>query len=143
MEVRFSGHSAYRTAYHIVWIPTYRRRILNPGVASYLTKGLAKTLRVMPGVELVEQNIQADHLHLVLIILPKFAVSAVVGHLKQQTAKALRSKFEWLDKVYWRERVVWSPGYVVSTVGIDEEKIRWYVRHQEAQDSGQAKLDLK
>jgi len=94
-------------------------------------------------VELVEQKIQADHLHLVLIIPPKYAVAAVVGPLKQKSAKALRSKFDWLEKVYGRERVVWSPGYFVSTGGLDEDKIRWYVRHQEAQDSGQGKLDLK
>ncbi|GJL53111.1 MAG: IS200/IS605 family transposase [Nitrospirales bacterium] len=143
MEVRFSGHSAYRTQYHIVWIPKYRRRILNPGVASYLVKVLTKQLRSLPGVELVEQSIQADHIHLVLIIPPRYAVAAIVGTLKQQTAKALRAKFTWLEDVYWREPVVWSPGYFVSTVGIDEAKILWYVRHQEAQDSGQAKLDLR
>ena len=79
MEVRFSGHGAYRTEYHLVWIPQYRRRILNPGVASYLTTILAKTLRTMPGVDLGEQNIQADHLHLVLLIPPRLAVAAVVG----------------------------------------------------------------
>lgn len=112
-------------------------------MASYLVKVLTKQLRSLPGVELVEQSIQADHIHLVLIIPPRYAVAAIVGTLKQQTAKALRAKFTWLEDVYWREPVVWSPGYFVSTVGIDEAKILWYVRHQEAQDSGQAKLDLR
>jgi len=96
----------------------------------------------MPGVEIVEQNIQVDHLHTVIIIPPKYAVSAVVGKIKQYTASELRKKFPWLEKVYWKERLVWSPGYFVSTVGIDEAKIIRYVKWQEKQDSGQAELEF-
>ncbi len=99
-------------------------------------------MRSLPDVERVEQNIQTDHLHLVLIIAPRYAVAAIGGQLKHQPAQTLRAQFTWLEDVYGRERVVWSPGYFVSTVGIDEAKILGYVRHQEAQDSGQAKLDL-
>jgi putative transposase len=54
----------------------------------------------------------------------------------------MREKFAWLEEVYWKERVVWSPGYFVSTVGLDERQITEYVRWQGGQDSGQAKLDL-
>jgi putative transposase len=96
----------------------------------------------MPGVEIVEQNIQVDHLHTVMIIPPKYAVSAVVGKIKQYTASQLREKFPWLAKVYWKERLVWSPGYFVSTVGIDEAKIIRYVKWQAKQDSGQAELEF-
>ncbi len=68
MEIRFSGHSSYRTQYHIVWIPKYRRRILKPGLASYLRKLWPKLLRQIPGVELLEQNIQIDHIHSIMIV---------------------------------------------------------------------------
>ena len=142
MENRVSGHSVYRTEYHVVWIPKYRRRILNPGVKEYLRKIQPKILRQLSGVELVEQNIQVDHVHSVMIIPPKYAVSAVVGTIKGRTASLLRKKFEWLNKVYWKENVVWSPGYFVSTIGLNEEVILKYVRWQQHQDSGQAKLDL-
>ena len=54
----------------------------------------------------------------------------------------LREKFAWLDEVYWKERVVWSPGYFASTVGLDEKQITEYVRWQEHQNSGQDSLDL-
>jgi putative transposase len=77
-----------------------------------------------------------------MIIPPKYAVSEVVGTRKGRTASLLLKKFDWLSKVYWKERVVWSPGYFVSTIGMDEEVILKYVRWQERQDSGQAKLDL-
>ena len=60
METRLSGHSAYRTEYHIVWIPKYRRRILNPGLRGYLRKLFPKILKSIPGCEIIEYNIQYD-----------------------------------------------------------------------------------
>ena len=142
METRFSGHSVYRTEYHIVWIPKYRRRILNPGVKAYLDKLLPRVLETMPGCEIVGYNIQVDHIHMVMIIPPKYAVSNVVGRIKGVTSSKLRKRFSWLRKVYWKENLVWSAGYFVSTVGIDEDKILRYVKWQGSQDSGQAKLEL-
>ena len=117
--MRLSGHGAYRTEYHIVWITKYRRRILNPGVQQYLSRLFPKVMRAMPGCEILEKNIQAEHIHMLMVIPPKYAVSEVIGKIKQQTASKLREKFAWLDKVYWQERIVWSPGYYVSTVGLD------------------------
>ena len=77
-----------------------------------------------------------------MIIPPRYAVSDVVGRMKGITARQLRKKFDWLKNVYWKENIVWSPGYFVSTVGIDETQIIQYIRWQERQDSGQAKLEL-
>ena len=126
----------------MVWIPKYRRRILNPGVREYLQKVLRKILREMPGVEMIEQNIQVDHMHTVMVIPPKYAVSDVIGRIKGRRASELRKRFRWLEKVYWKENIVWSPGYFVSTGGLDEQEIIKYVRWQQSQDLGQAKLEL-
>ena len=142
MDIRLSGHTAYRTEYHIVWIPKYRHRVLNPGVKGYLVKLFPKVIEQLPGCEIIKCNIQPDHIHLVMIIPPKYAVSTVVGKMKGITGSELRKKFEWLKNRYWKENVVWSPGYFVSTVGIEEEKILKYVEYQGRQDSGQAKLEL-
>ena len=142
MEARLSGHGVYRTEYHIVWIPKYRRRNLNPGVRGYVSKLFPKVLKGMPGCEILERNIQVDHIHLLMVIPPKYAVSDVIGEKKQYTASRMREKFAWLEKVYWKERVVWSPGYFVSTVGVDEKQILSYVEWQSRQDSGQAQLEL-
>ncbi|HJW28906.1 MAG TPA: IS200/IS605 family transposase [Saprospiraceae bacterium] len=142
MENRLSGHSVYRTEYHVVWIPKYRRRILSTGVREYLKKLWPKILRGIPGVEMIEENIQVDHIHAVVIIPPKYSVSDVIGRIKGQSASKLRKKFTWLEEVYWKENVVWSPGYFVSTIGLNEEQIIKYVKWQERQDSGQAKLEL-
>ena len=111
-------------------------------MAGYLSKLFPKVLRTMPGCEIVEQNIQLDHIHMIMVIPPKYAVSDVIGEVKQYTASRLREKFAWLEKVYSKERVVWSPGYFVSTIGMDEKAITEYVRWQREQDSGQAKLEL-
>ena len=142
MEIRLSGHSSYRILYHLVWITKYRRRILKPGVCAYLDKLFPKIMRGLPGCEIVEYNIEVEHIHMVMIIPPRMSVAEVVGRLKGQTASQLRKRFKWLAKAYWKENVVWSPGYFVSTVGVEEQTILAYVRWQGSQDSGQAKLDL-
>ena len=124
------------------WIPKYRRRILNPGAKGYLSKLFPKVIRGMPGCEIVECNIQVDHVHMVMVIPPKYAVSEVIGRIKGWTGSRLRKKFAWLGKVYWKENIVWSPGYFVATIGLDEQAILRYVKWQGEQDSGQAKLEF-
>ena len=96
----------------------------------------------MPGVEIVDMSMQVDHIHAIMIIPPKYSVSEVIGRIKGRSASMLRKKFAWLAKVYWNERVVWSPGYFVSTVGLNEQSIMSYVQWQKSQDSGQAKLEF-
>jgi putative transposase len=123
MEIRLSGHGVYRTEYHIIWIAKYRRRIPNSGVRGYLAKLFPKVPRSMAGCEILERNIQVDHIHLLMVIPPKCAVSDVVGRITGMTSSQLREKFDWLRKVYWKENIVWSPGYFVSTVGVDEKKV--------------------
>ena len=78
-------------------------------------------------------NIQPDHIHLVLSIPPKYAISNVMGFLKGKLALRLFQRYEQLGKRYWGHHL-WSRGYCVSTVGLDEDKIRKYVKWQEAQD---------
>ena len=142
MEITKTGHSVYRLQYHIVWVCKYRRRILNSGLCGYFQKVLAKLLRSMPGVKLETIGFDKDHLHMVMVIPPKYSIASVMGKLKSQSASALRKRFFWLSKVYWEENIVWSPGYFVSSVGIDEETIKRYVEHQGVEDSGQLRLEL-
>jgi len=96
----------------------------------------------MPGVIVETIGFDLDHLHMVMVIPPKYSIASVMGQLKSQSASALRSGFSWLSKVYWKENIVWSPGYFVSSVGADEETIRKYVEYQGRQDSGQLHLEL-
>jgi len=140
MEYIKTAHSVYYLQYHVVWVCKYRRRILNPGMCGYIRKLLPKLMRRMSGVELKTIGFDEDHLHMVMTIPPKYSISKVMGELKSQSASRLREAFPWLAKVYWDENIVWSPGYFVSSVGVDEKTIKKYVEHQGLQDSGQLRL---
>ena len=142
MEYTKTAHSIYFLEYHIVWVCKYRRRVLNPGVCEYIRRILPKLLRSMPGVKLETIGFDKDHLHMVMSIPPRYSIASVIGQLKSQSASRLRSRFPWLSKVYWNENIVWSPGYFVSSVGVDEETIKKYVERQGHQDSGQLQLKL-
>ena len=142
MEYIKTAHSIYYLQYHVVWVCKYRRRILNPGICGYIRKILPKLLRSMPGVKLETIGFDKDHLHMVISIPPKYSIASVMGQLKSQSAAQLRKRFSWLSKVYWNENTVWSPGYFVSSVGVDEKTIKQYVEHQGRQDSGQLQLKL-
>ena len=142
METYKSNHSLYRLQYHVVWVCKYRRRILKPNMCQYLRQVLTTLLRSMPGVTIETIGFDGDHLHMVMVIPPKYSISSVMGQLKSQSASRLRKAYPWLQKVYWNENVVWSPGYFVSSVGMDEEIIKRYVEHQGREDSGQLPLKL-
>ena len=142
MEVVKAGHSVYQLQYHVVWVCKYRRRILHPGVSTYLRRVLPKRLRSMPGVGIETIGFDEDHLHLGIVIPPRYRIAAVMGRLKSPSSLHIRKTFGWLQKVYGKENIVWLPGYFVSSVGVDEDTIRRYVEHQGRQDSGQFRMEL-
>ena len=96
----------------------------------------------MPSVALETVGFDNDHLHMLMVIPPKYSIASVMAQLKSQSASEPRRKFKWLEKVYCKENIAWSPGYFVSSVGVDEDVIRRYVEHQGMQDSDQIELDL-
>lgn len=69
-----------------------------------------------------EIGFDQDHLHMILLIPPKYSISNVMAQL--------RRKFTWISKVYWKENILWSPGYFASSIGADEETIKNYVELQ-------------
>ena len=73
---------------------------------------------------------------------PKYSIAQVVGILKQNTGRQLKEKFDFLKQRYYKAGGIWSAGYFVSTIGLDEHMIKNYVRYQEKEDAGQAKLAL-
>ena len=129
--------------YHVVWIPRYRYKVLVDGVKEYLEIKLDEVRKFYPEIEYVERNIQVDHVHIVASFPPKYSIAKVVQIMKANTGRAMMEKFEFLRKTYWRHGGIWSVGYFVSTVGLDEQMIKNYVKHQEAEDSGQTKFVFK
>ena len=137
MEYYKQGHCVYYTKYHLVFATKYRRKIFQPGIKEYLIELLKRVPRYCPEIKLIEINGEPDHLHLLVSIPPKMSVASVVNIIKSNTARELRKKFEYLEKVYWGNAGIWSNGYFVSTVGINEEIIRKYIERQGQEDIGQ------
>ena len=127
------AHSLYECKYHVVFCPKYRYKILESEVKQYMTQKLYDLSGRKDGLEIVELNIQVDHVHVVLSIAPKYAVSSIVGYLKGKTALGCFDRFPQLRKRYWGQHL-WSRGYCVSSIGLDEERIRKYVRWQHKRD---------
>ena len=92
-----------------------------------------------PDVVIEKFSIQVDQVHLIRVIPPQYAVSAIIGKLKANTSREVRIRFPWLKKIYWQTEF-WSVGFFSSTVGINEDVIKRYVEFQEKVDRGQMQL---
>ena len=143
MKLHKQAHTVYKTQYHIVWVTRYRRKILIPGVAEYLKQSLKEVRKFHPDWYIEEIGTDQDHIHLHMIIPPKYAVSKVVETIKSVSSRMLKEKFShFLSQVYWDHGGIWSRGFFVSTVGANEALIKKYVEYQGKQDAGQAQLAL-
>ena len=119
--------------YHIVWCPKYRYRILE-GQVGQAVENFIRAFSEQQECEIVELNVQPDHVHLLVMIPPKTSVSDFVGKVKGRTAIRILNQYKKLkQKTYWGNHF-WSKGYCVDTVGLDAEKIRKYVKYQETQE---------
>lgn len=141
MKYYRQSHVIHNNQYHLVWIPRFRRKILIPSLAKYLNLKLEEIRKHYPDLIYLERSIQVDHIHLLIVIPPRMSVSSAVNILKSNTSSGLKKKFPFLKKVYADEKGIWSTGYFVATVGINEAIIRKYIKLQEKEDIGQAKLE--
>ncbi len=141
MSKRFRklSHTLYECKYHLIFCPKYLHRILKDEIGEYTKREIVNLLRQKDGIEVIELNVQIDHVHLVVWIPPKYAISNVMGYLKGKLAIRLFQRYERLGKRLWG-RHLWSRGYCVSTIGINEEQIRQYVRWQEKKEQEIEKL---
>jgi len=140
-EFKKLSHSLYECKYHIIFCPKYRYPVLKGEVGDYVKQEIYQLCSRKDGVEVLEANVQVDHVHLVLSIPPKYSVSDMMGYLKGKLAIRVFNRYEHIGRSYWG-RHLWSRGYCVSTVGLDEEKIRKYVKWQEAKEK-QAEAEQK
>ena len=132
-KYRKLSHVIYKCDYHIVWVPKYRLRILK-GEIKDLVKSDIHKLCEWKGCEVVELNVQDDHIHLLVSVPPKVSISYLMGVLKGKIAiKLFKSYPKLKKKPYWGNHF-WARGYFVSTVGLDEEMIKKYVKHQEKEE---------
>ena len=135
MTQRFKklSHSLYECKYHIVFCPKYRYQIFKDQIGEYVKQQIHQLCRQKDQIEILELNVQPDHVHLVVSLPPKYSVSEFMGYLKGKIALRLFQQYESLGRRYWG-RHLWARGYCVSTIGLDEDKIKKYVQWQEKQE---------
>jgi len=135
MRIRHLNHSVYQVSYHLVWGTKYRRKIIKHYVRAELIKSIYKALKRHPDWYLYKINTGDEHVHLLLEFPPSYSVAAVVQDLKSNTSSDLRKKFKYINKIY-NHSGIWSVGYFVSTVGLNEDAIKRYIELQNNFDRG-------
>lgn len=124
------SHVLWHCQYHIVWVPKYRYRVLTGAVGREVSECI-NIYSSRLGCEIIELNIQADHVHLLIKVPPKQSISDLMGALKGRTAIRIFKRFPYLkERPYWGNHF-WAKGYCVDTVGLNEDMIRKYVKYQE------------
>ena len=132
-KYRKLSHVVYKCDYHIVWVPKYRFRILKGAIGDMVDHDI-RLLCEWKECTVEELNVQEDHIHLLVSVPPKVSISKLMGTLKGKIAiKLFKSYPKLRSKPYWGNHF-WARGYFVSTVGLDEDTIRKYVKFQEKEE---------
>lgn len=134
------AHTKWDCKYHIVWIPKYRKKRL----FGELRRELGPVLRELAShreSEIIEGRMLVDHVHVLIRIPPKYAVSQVVGYIKGKSAIHIARNYMGRKRNF-RGQHFWARGYYVSTVGIEEAVIRQYIQEQEVEDRRVDQLSL-
>ncbi len=134
------SHVRWDCKYHVVIVPKYRKKVIYGKLRRQIGPVL-RSLCQQRGVTLVEGHTMPDHIHMCLSVPPKFSIAHTIGFLKGKSAVIVHRRL--LHERRMTGLSFWATGYCVSTVGLDEETIRQYIRDQEILESGQGELDLK
>ena len=138
-EWKSLSHVRWECKYHVIIIPKYRQKVLYGSLRKKVGE-ILRTLCRHRGIELLEGHAMSDHVHMCLSIPPKYSVSNAIGYLKGKSAVKIH-------RTLGNKRVTglhfWATGYCVSTVGLDEETIKAYIRKQEKFELNQLELDMQ
>ena len=135
MRIRQLNHSVYQIQYHLVWGTKYRRKVLKYYVRKELIQYLYKVQKKYPNWYFHKINTGDDYVHILIEIPPKYSISEVVRKLKSETSVNLKRKFKFIRQIY-EKCPMWSRGYFISTVGLNEEQIKRYIEKQNRFDIG-------
>ena len=139
-SVESLSHTRWECKYHIVFIPKYRRKTIFGHIRRELGEVFRRLARQKESV-IEEGHLMPDHVHMMISIPPKYAVSQVVGFIKGKSAIHIARTYAGRTRNYVGQHF-WARGYFASTVGRDEQVIREYIRHQEAEDRRIDQLEL-
>jgi putative transposase len=134
------SHTKWECKYHVVFIPKCRRRTLYAELRKPLIE-VFRDLARQKESKIEEGHLMPDHVHMLLAIPPKFAVSQVVGYIKGKSAIHLARVYGERKRNFVGQHF-WARGFFVSTVGRDEQMIREYIRNQEKVDERLEQMQL-
>jgi len=136
-DLKSLTHTSWDCKYHLVWIPKYRKKIIYGQLRKYLGE-VFRDLALHKESKVLEGHLKGDHVHMLVSIPPKYAVSQVVGYMKGKSAIHIARAYAGCRRNFMGQNF-WARGYFVSTVGQDEEATRQYIQAQERIDR---KIDL-
>ena len=125
------SHSKWDCKYHVIFVPKRRRKVLYGELRQQL-KAIFHGLARQKECQILEGHLMPDHVHMVITIPPKYAVSAVIGFLKGKSAIAV-ARLQGKERNFSGEHL-WARGYAVSTVGFELAEVQRYVREQDDAD---------
>jgi putative transposase len=134
------SHTKWECKYHLTWIPKYRKKELYGDLRRYLGEVFHELARRRE-CQILEGHMMPDHVHLLISIPPKYAVSQVVGFIKGKSAIHIARQYFGRRKNFTGQKF-WARGFHVSTVGKDEEAVRKYIKEQEREDRRLDQLSL-
>jgi len=134
------SHTTWDCKYHLVWIPKYRKKVLYGNLRKHLGDVL-RELALQKESKIVEGHLVGDHVHMLISIPPKYAVSQVVGYIKGKSAIHIARTYAGRQQNFTGQSF-WARGYYVSTSGRDEETIRRYIQKQEELDNKIDQMNL-
>lgn len=136
------SHTTYRCKYHIVIVPKYRRMVIYNRLRQDVINILKSLITRKPDIELIEGEACPDHIHMLIEIAPKYAVSDFMGYLKSKSTLMIFDRHANM-KYKYGNRKFWARGYFVDTVGKNEKVIREYIQNQLAEDKLNDQISMK
>jgi len=134
------SHTRWECKFHVVWIPKYRKKVIYVSLRKYLGD-IMRELATQKESKIIEGHLMSDHVHILISIPPKYAVSQVVGFIKGKSAIQIARNFQGRKKNFVGQHF-WARGYYVSTVGKDETAVRDYIKKQEQEDKRYDQMKL-
>ena len=131
-DIRSLSHTTWDCKYHLVWVPKCRKEILYGHLRKHLGD-VFRELALQRESHVIEGHLMGDHVHMLVSIPPKYAVSQVVGYMKGKSAIHIARTYAGRSRNFIGQNF-WARGYYVSTSGRDEETIRKYIAKQKAVD---------
>ena len=137
MQTKHLNHSTYKLQYHIVWGTKYRFKWLKPYVKAVLKDSIYDSCKKYPTLFVHTLNTDEDHVHIQVEIPPNISISDAVRQFKGASSLVIRKKFKFIREMYLEKDGIWSVGYFVSSVGLNEQQVKKYIEWQSKKEKPQ------